>query len=60
MGVFGLVQTKVFCFDGVSVHYIFVSPLLLLLMGKVISLSFSFDTCLPLGVGVKNVKGIEA
>ena len=40
MGVFGLVQTKVFCLDGVSVHYIFVSPLLLLLRGKVITSSF--------------------
>ena len=58
MGVFDLVKTRAFCLDGISDHCIFMSPLLLLFKGKVITSSF-FYTCLPLGVGVKNVKGIK-
>ena len=59
MGVFGLVQTRGFCSDGVIRPLDICVPLLLLLKGKVITSSF-FNMCLPLGVGVKNVKGIEA
>ena len=47
MGVFGLVQTRAFCLDGISGHCIFVTPLLLLLMGKVITSSF-FIRAFPL------------
>ena len=48
MGVFDLVQTRSACSDS----------LLLLLKGKVFTSSF-FDTCLPLAVGVQNVKGVK-
>ena len=40
MGVFDLGQTRAACSDGFSDHCIFVSPLLLLLKGKVFTLSF--------------------
>ena len=40
MGVFELVKTRAFCLDGISDHCIFMSPLLLLLKGKVITSSF--------------------
>ena len=55
MGVFGLVQTRGFCLDGVIRPLYLCVSLLLLLMGKVITSSFF----IPLGVGVKNVKGIK-
>ena len=58
MGVFGLVQTRGFCLEGVIRPLDLCVPLLLLLKGKVITSCF-FNTCLPLGVGVKNVKGIK-
>ena len=58
MGIFGLVQTRGFCLDGVIRPLDPCVPLLPLLKGKVITSSF-FYMCLPNGVGVKNVKGIK-
>ena len=58
MGVFGLVQTRGSCLDGVIRPLDLCVPLLPLLKGKVITSSF-FYMCLPNGVGVKNVKGIK-
>ena len=40
MGVFNLVKTMAFYLDGISDHCIFMSPLLLLLKGKVITSRF--------------------
>ena len=51
MGVFGLVQTRGFCLDGVIRPLHLCVPLLLLLKGDVITSRF-FYMCLPLGVNV--------
>ena len=56
MAVFDLVQARAACADGFSDHCIFVSPLLQ--KRKVLRQAF-FDTCLPLGVGVQNVKRVK-
>ena len=40
MGVFDLVKTRAFCLDGIYDRCYFMSPLLLLLKGEVITSSF--------------------
>ena len=59
VGVLDLVQTRAACSDGFSDHCIFVSPYYYYLRGRFLCRTF-FDACLPHGVGVQNVKGVEA
>ena len=51
MGVFDLVKTRAFCFDGISDHASLCPPYYYYLRGRLLRRAF-FDKCLPHGVNV--------